>query len=269
MSSRSFAILALLLGLFTGAWAAEPISGTQETSQSKPLKKIIIPVYKALGQGTKARINLIFEMVSGPMSSSQCERINEQFARQIIGNYAEYFQPGEPLPDILYTVKDAANYIANDYESLFTSLKAEDENFGTEGPIGIMMLGRICDYPKGFLSYRLQDSFALGDYHGRPAYYERGLVLNKETGEPVKLDDIIAPDSHQELGRILAQAFHGVCPDSQMDYETIPPSNNFVFDTHGVTFIYDTGTLESYAVGPIILTIPWDDFKTVASLPLL
>ena len=54
-----------------------------------------------------------------------------------------------------------------------------------------------------------------------------------------------------------------------MDYETIPPSNNFVFDMHGVTFIYDTGTLESYAVGPIILTIPWDDFKTVASLPLL
>ena len=43
MSSRSFAILALLLGLFTGAWAAEPISGTPETSQGKPLKKIIIP----------------------------------------------------------------------------------------------------------------------------------------------------------------------------------------------------------------------------------
>ncbi len=93
MLSRPFAILALLLGLFTGAWATEPISGTPEPSQGKPLKKIIIPVYKALGQGTKARINLIFEMVSGPMSSSQCERINEQFARQIIGNYAEYFQP--------------------------------------------------------------------------------------------------------------------------------------------------------------------------------
>lgn len=269
MASRSFGIIALLLCLLTRSWAAEPISGTPNNGQDEPVKKYVVTIYKAIGQGTNARVNLIFETVSGPMPSSLCDKINEQLARQIISNYAEYFQPGEPLPDITYTVKGVADYIARDYETIISSMKAEDEDFGKGGPMGINMLGRISDFPQGFLSCRLQDAFALGDSHDRPAYYERGLVLNIETGEPVKLADVIALDSQQALGRLLAQTFHAQYPESPMDYQTIPPSDNFVFDKQGVLFIFDTGTLESNAMGVIILTIPWADFSSVTSISLL
>ena len=229
------------------------------------IQKKIVAIDKALQRGTKAHVKLLFEIVTGPLSSPQCDRINELIAKRIFENYTEYFHVGEPLSQIPYTVESVADYIARDYEAVFSSFKEEVESFGTVGPVGVIMLGRINDSIDGFLSYRLQDAFSVGDPYGRPAYYERGLVLDLRTGEPVKIEEIIDKGSWENLERMLAQSFHSQYPESLMDYNSIEPSDNFSFSEQGVVFMYDAGTIDSLAMGVIVLTIPWTDFKQIAS----
>lgn len=51
-----------------------------------------------------------------------------------------------------------------------------------------------------------------------------------------------------------------------MDYDAIEPTNNFAFSKDGVVFMYDAGAIDSLAIGVVILTIPWYDFKRVSSV---
>ena len=90
-------------------------------------------------------------------------------------------------------------------------------------------------------------------------------MLDLRTGEPVKLEEIIDKGSWENLERMLAQSFHSQYPESLMDYNSIEPSDNFAFSEQGVVFMYDAGTIDSLAMGVIVLTIPWTDFKQIAS----
>lgn len=263
---KAFYLLFLPLCLLSIEKAYGRVPSNPEKRKEGTIIKEIVAIDKAIGRGTSARINLMFETISGTLPSVQCDKINELIAKLIIENYKEYFHANEHWPDIMPTVKSAADYIARDYESAFTLFKAEDESFGIEGPVGVFMLGRVTDSPKGFLSYRLQDTFSAGDPYGRPSYFERGLVLDLKTGKPVKLEEIIDKDSYGVLRKMLAHRFHFAYRESRMDYDAIEPSENFTFSKDGVVFMYDAGTIDSLAMGVVILTIPWYDFKRVSSV---
>ena len=108
-----------------------------------------------------------------------------------------------------------------------------------------------------------------GGAHGN--YGSDHHVINLKTGELVKIDDILKPESKETMGDIIAQKIFeqlrnnlgdaSSLSDAGFYAENIVPTENFYLTHKGVGFYYSPYEIAPYAVGAIEVFIPFSECR--------
>lgn len=104
-----------------------------------------------------------------------------------------------------------------------------------------------------------------GGAHG--SYGSQFLVVDLERGETVPLAAFLKPESRAALAKILDREYRrlrNIPLKARLDeagafVDSVPLTDNFLFSRAGITFHYNIYELGSYAEGPSILTVSWDE----------
>ncbi len=116
----------------------------------------------------------------------------------------------------------------------------------------------------------VQDYRFSGGAHGMPS--QSFYVFNRNSGQLLKLDDILLPGKKAELEvRLLAQFKNflqasypsGKQQDEHLQFWPFELTDNFYFTPEGITFVYNPYQLGPYAMGFVVLHL---DKKAAADL---
>lgn len=120
------------------------------------------------------------------------------------------------------------------------------------------------------LSYSVEHADYTGGAHGslQMLYY----IVDLETLTTITEEDIFAPNYHQFLTtKIVDQLMRKYEVDTPekllnegfFDINDIAPNNNFWINNEGVHYIYNQYEIAPYSMGPIEVTIPHEDIKSI------
>ena len=118
----------------------------------------------------------------------------------------------------------------------------------------------------GIVTYFISTYNFEGGAHGT----QQLMTLNFDpvTGKTITLDDVMVPGYKVRLNNILQKSLmkHADCKDINELHDKgylfsmdMYPSTNFVLGTDAVTFIYNQYEIAPYALGRIMLSIPYDE----------
>ena len=104
-----------------------------------------------------------------------------------------------------------------------------------------------------------------GGAHG--SAYSHGSVLDLQTGEKIKYEDIFYENTQEAISKLLYanlmlerkyKSPEEMTADG-FDFDIISPTDNFVVSSEGVTFIYNPYELGAYVLGIIEINVPYSD----------
>ncbi|GHT78864.1 hypothetical protein AGMMS50262_21950 [Bacteroidia bacterium] len=104
-----------------------------------------------------------------------------------------------------------------------------------------------------------------GGVHG--SAFTRGSILDLRTGKKIKYEDVFYENTQDSISNLLYsnllkarkyQSEDEMTADG-FDFDTIPPTDNFVADDEGLTFIYDPYELGAYVLGIVEISVPYSD----------
>jgi hypothetical protein len=121
----------------------------------------------------------------------------------------------------------------------------------------------------GYINYTVTQEVYEGGAH--PNSYKSTIIFNPIDGNRVTLDDILKPGYKEALTTLLtAKLFEQNNVRSIQEaqdagffiYEPgVPIPSNYTFGNNGITFIYNTYEIASYASGEINLTLTYNELK--------
>lgn len=120
------------------------------------------------------------------------------------------------------------------------------------------------------LSYSVQHSEYTGGAHGSLQMLYYIIDLDKLT--TITEEDIFAPNYHQLLTSIiidrLMEKYKVDTPEMLItegffDINDIAPNNNFWVNNEGLHYVYNQYEIAPYSMGPIEVTIPYEDIKSI------
>ena len=121
----------------------------------------------------------------------------------------------------------------------------------------------------GYINYTVTQEVYEGGAH--PNSYKSTIIFNPIDGNRVTLDDILKPGYKEALTTLLtAKLFEENNVRSIQEaqdagffiYEPgVPIPSNYTFGNNGITFIYNTYEIASYASGEINLTLTYNELK--------
>ena len=104
-----------------------------------------------------------------------------------------------------------------------------------------------------------------GGAHG--SAYSHGSVFDLRTGNKIKYEDIFYENTQEAISNLLYvhlmrerkyKSSEEMTADG-FDFDIIPPTDNFVVNAEGITFIYNTYELGAYVLGIIDINVPYSD----------
>jgi hypothetical protein len=118
---------------------------------------------------------------------------------------------------------------------------------------------------KGFLVYRTDNYGYTGGAHGLGI--TRFLVYDSRKHQKIKLEDIFKEGYERGLSILLdnkyrkTQLVDSLQPLSEagLYVESIPPTNNFLINGHGIGFYYNPYKIAPYAMGSQFIMLPWSE----------
>lgn len=107
-------------------------------------------------------------------------------------------------------------------------------------------------------------SYSQGAAH--PNSYTEYINFNLETGKKIKYEDIIERTAIQTLSQAVENMFEkSYSEDDGWDYEkgNFPLSRNFILQSNGIFFFYNSYEIGSYAQGSQSLVIPYNKIRSL------
>lgn len=120
------------------------------------------------------------------------------------------------------------------------------------------------------LSYSVQHSEYTGGAHGSLQMLYYIIDLDKLT--TITEEDIFAPNYHQLLTSIIIDRLmkkykvdtpEMLITEGFFDINDIAPNNNFWVNNEGLHYVYNQYEIAPYSMGPIEVTIPYEDIKSI------
>lgn len=188
---------------------------------------------------------------------------------------------GEKPKDV---VKEYTEQYITDYRRDLEPMYAEDEkNKQDEPSIGAWysyyksIEGRVQFYQKDLLVYRINYNEYTGGAHG--IYMTTYLNMDLTLMRPLRLDDIFVGEYTEPLADLIwnqlmtenkvttREALEDLGYGSTGD---ITPTENFFLSEEGITFHYNVYDITPYAMGPVIVKIPFSMMEhLLGSSPVL
>ena len=123
---------------------------------------------------------------------------------------------------------------------------------------------------ENILSYSVSHATYTGGAHGALQVLYYTIDLNSLT--TITEEDIFVPNYHNFLTTNIINNLmkkHGVDTPEKLinegffNIEEIAPNNNFWIDDKGVHYVYNQYEIAPYSMGPIEVTIPYEDIKSI------
>ncbi len=150
--------------------------------------------------------------------------------------------------------KDAIDSYGEDMQAAATWMSYEEQ-----------IDGKVVYTEGSFLSYQLKVYSYMGGAHGNTGTVNR--VFDMANQMPVTLANLFSPDNLLTVGEDLREtlAIQNECESVEELAEKniffsvmeIEPTENFLLDQNGLTWIYDPYEIAPYAYGPVEISLPW------------
>lgn len=127
--------------------------------------------------------------------------------------------------------------------------------------------GKVTFQEANFLSYQFKVFSYMGGAHGNTITANRVFDLNSQ--QVITLSNLFSTDNLSEVGALLRQALATLneCESVEQlaqagiffSVNEIEPTDNFMLDDKGLTWIYDPYEIAPYAYGPVTVSLTWKE----------
>lgn len=212
--------------------------------------------------------HLSIEYVLSGLNVESQKKTNAAIASLVSRNYTEYYYPEESYETDKTSILGVAERIIYDYSTLQNDATNENEDVGTNLGHRIEMDGTFIWFSNHYVSYQLSSVFSDNSIFARPWHYDRYMTIELKSGEQTKITDIFKKDKLAEVSRMLARQLDNQLEEPHISYESLQPSLNFALTKEGILFCYDTGEIESNALGVIVVILTWENVQPYLTQPI-
>lgn len=215
--------------------------------------------------------NLVLNVayVTQASDSSLKDTLNYRFLSAVLGPQYAKLTPQEAVS--LYARQYAADY-KKDVEAQYQQDLENSKKDGT--PVGAWYSyyrgaeGHLQWQGDRVLVYRVDHNEYTGGAHG--IYSSMFLNIDMHTLKPLGLDDFFVPDAEVALTDLLwnqLQMDNHVTSRAELEElgygmtGDLVPTSNFYVSPEGMTFFYNVYEIAPYAMGPVIISLPYASFK--------
>lgn len=209
----------------------------------------------------ECNVSCAFEYVTGGVSQELKDKINAT----IIATHILYDE-ADGLTDVPTACE---RWVAATLEGYAADIEGFSDDFDEDDAwmfdFEYSRTGRFGDACKSrhLQTYNATYNEYTGGAHG--LYSVVSDVYDLTTGEIISEDDLFASGFQPGIGKLLAAALETYLADNDADQEVIfsspEPNGNFSVSATHVTWIYNPYEIAPYALGPIELSVSWDDLK--------
>lgn len=219
------------------------------------------------GDTAKPACNLVINFAYAVKSSDEKlkDSLNTTFINACFGNDSIVGTPAEIIK--AYTEKYVSDY-RHDLEPMYTEDERDKED---QASIGAWysyykaLESHVQYYEKNLLIYRINYNEYTGGAHGM--YTTTYLNIDLRTLRPLQLNDLFVGDYQEALTDLLwnqLMADNGVATHEELEdlgygaENGITLTENFYLDKDGITFFYNVYDIAPYAMGPVIIQLPYE-----------
>lgn len=129
--------------------------------------------------------------------------------------------------------------------------------------------GKVVFQEGNFLSYQFKVYSYMGGAHGNTTTANRVFDLNSQ--QAITLSNLFSADNLAQVGVLLRQALATLNECESVEQlaqagiffsaNEIEPTDNFLLDGKGLTWIYDPYEIAPYAYGPVTVSLTWKELN--------
>lgn len=204
---------------------------------------IYFPIIKSLNKNVSKNIEKTLTSIIFDQEEKSLNEATQEFCRKCKNDFIIYINE---------FIKDIDNNLSFVFYNFFYDITADVESGWN-----------------GYINYTVTQEVYEGGAH--PNSYKSTIIFNPIDGNRVTLDDILKPGYKEALTTLLtAKLFEQNNVRSIQEaqdagffiYEPgVPIPSNYTFGNNGITFIYNTYEIASYASGEINLTLTYNELK--------
>ena len=204
---------------------------------------IYFPIIKSLNKNVSKNIEKTLTSIIFDQEEKSLNEATQEFCRKCKNDFIIYINE---------FIKDIDNNLSFVFYNFFYDITADVESGWN-----------------GYINYIVTQEVYEGGAH--PNSYKSTIIFNPIDGNRVTLDDILKPGYKEALTTLLtAKLFEQNNVRSIQEaqdagffiYEPgVPIPSNYTFGNNGITFIYNTYEIASYASGEINLTLTYNELK--------
>lgn len=134
--------------------------------------------------------------------------------------------------------------------------------------------GKVVFQEGNFLSYQFKVYSYMGGAHGNTTTANRVFDLNSQ--QAITLSNLFSADNLAQVGVLLRQALATLNECESVEQlaqagiffsaNEIEPTDNFLLDGKGITWIYDPYEIAPYAYGPVTVSLTWKELNDLLDL---
>ncbi len=217
-----------------------------------------------------AKVEIDFEYPKKFKGKEDLARLQQIFNGTFFNNQSyDSLSPKEALNKFLENYTQEYREIGNDYYEDLGNL--EGDNPPSWYWYQLQKRNEILFEDENILSYSVQHADYTGGAHGSLNVLFYTIDLNELT--TITEEDIFKANYHQFLtDKIIEKLMEKYALDTPeqllnegfFDINEIAPNNNFWINSQGVHYVYNQYEIAPYSMGPIEVTIPYKDLKSIA-----
>ena len=215
-------------------------------------------------------VEIEFNYPSRFKNKQDLARLQQIFNGTFFNNQShDSLSPEEALKEYLKSYTDEYRELGNQYYEDMGNLQEEDSQPSWYW-YQLHKSNEILFEDDNMLSYSVEHADYTGGAHGslQMLYY----IIDLETLTTITEEDIFTPNYHhfltEKIIEQLMQKYKVETPEKLLnegffDINDIAPNNNFWINNVGVHYVYNQYEIAPYSMGPIEVTIPYEEIKSI------